>query len=86
MVEEPGPTLEQVVAKFKRGDAIHWLPSRSKRRPGHKGSGTYEGTLDGRVLVKYMVSTHYDQQKTMTIEPERVLLHGPQSFPLADAG
>lgn len=85
MVEVPEPTVADIAARFKRGDKIRWVGSRSKKRPGHKGEGKFEGTLGDKVLVRYTVSAGY-QDKTVPIAPWQVLLDEPQPFPLADAG
>lgn len=84
MVE--GLSLEEVASRFKHGDTIRWRSSPSKKRINHQGVGTYEGTLNGKILVRYAVSTRYAMQKTTTIAHTQVLLDDPQPFPLADAG
>lgn len=70
-------TLEEVAARYKRGDLIRWTPApRTKptQRATHKGEGTFQGTLDGRILVEYLVSARYSQWKMIKVNHKLVVL------------
>lgn len=69
-----GLTLEEVVALFKTNDPIRWHGARSKKRVGHQGEGTFQGTLNGKILVRYRVSARYAMHKTATVEHTLVIL------------
>lgn len=72
-----GLTLDEVAARYKRGDLIRWTPAartKATQRATHKGEGKFQGTLDGRILVEYLVSARYGQWKMIRVDHKLVVL------------